>query len=495
MSPNNATPRPAQRTRPRSLPGLPALAFLLSFACSLAAPRADAQSDPRPNIIYILADDLGYGDLGCYGQETLETPNIDRLAVEGMRFTQHYAGNTVCAPSRSALLEGKHTGRTGVRGNLPYHLLDTNAATLGKALKAAGYETAVIGKWGVGHPPPLDDPQRHGFDHHFGYINMWHAHNFYPEFLYRNGEKYILPGNVLDPRITFPRQPEGSGVAMEKVVFAPFELEREALEYIDHPRQKPFFLFLSMIQPHNNGEYGRIYGDGGYEVPTYGKYINRPWPRAEKGFAASIRMIDDTVGNVMLRLAEAGLEENTIVIFGSDNGSCHGSGHDHQFFQSSGPLRGYKRDLYEGGIRVPLIVRWPGKVRPGSTSDHLNAMWDLFPTFAEIAGAPVPADLDGISMLPTWLGQPNQKRHDYLYWEYHEQGGKQAVRQGKWKAVHLNLTDPNKETVFELFDLETDLGEQTNVADRFPAVAAQLRSLMTRAHHPHHLLKLFPGEN
>jgi arylsulfatase A-like enzyme len=466
---------------------------LLPFlACALCSAGA---TDPRPNIIYILADDLGYGDLGCYGQQTLATPHIDRLAAQGMRFTQHYAGNTVCAPSRSALLEGKHTGRTGVRGNLPYHLLDPQAATLGKALKSAGYDTAVIGKWGVGHPPPLDDPQRHGFDHFYGYINMWHAHNFYPEFLYRNGEKHILTGNVLDPRITFPRQPEGSGVAMEKVVFAPYELEREALDYIGRPRDKPFLLFFSMIQPHNNGEYGRIYGDGGYEVPTYGEYINRPWPRAEKGFAASMRMIDDTVGNLLRRLAEAGLEDNTIVIFGSDNGSCDGSGHDHRFFQSSGPLRGYKRDLYEGGIRVPFIVRWPGKVRPGSTSDHINAMWDLFPTFAEIAGAPVPADLDGISMLPTWLGQPGQKQHDYLYWEYHEQGGKQAVRQGKWKAVHLNLTDPNKEKVFELFDLETDLAEQTNVADRFPEVAAHLRSLMTRAHHPHHLLKLFPGEN
>jgi hypothetical protein len=280
----------------RLLPGLPALAFLLTILGCLAPLRAEPKNDARPNILYILADDLGYGDLGCYGQETLATPHLDRLAAQGMRFTRHYAGNTVCAPSRSALLEGKHTGRTGVRGNLPYHLLDPNAATLGKALKAAGYDTAVIGKWGVGHPPPLDDPQRHGFDHHYGYINMWHAHNFYPEFLYRNGEKHILTGNVLDPRITFPRQPEGSGVAMEKVVFAPYELEREALDYLGRPRDKPFFLFFSMIQPHNNGEYGRIYGDGGYEVPTYGEYINRPWPRAEKGFASSMRMLDDTVG-------------------------------------------------------------------------------------------------------------------------------------------------------------------------------------------------------
>ncbi len=480
--------------RPKLLRCL-ALTPLFSFCCGLGAPPVHAQGDPRPNIIYILADDLGYGDLGCYGQETLETPNIDRLAAQGMRFTQHYAGNTVCAPSRSALLEGKHTGRTAVRGNLPYHIMDPEAATLGKALKSAGYDTAIIGKWGVGHPPPLDDPQRHGFDHHYGYVNMWHAHNFYPEFLYRNGEKHILPGNVLDPRITFDRQPEGSGVAREKVVFAPYELEREALEYIGRPRQKPFFLFFSMIQPHNNGEYGKIYGDGGYEVPTYGKYVNRPWPRAEQGFAASIRMIDDTVGNILLRLAEAGLEENTIVIFGSDNGACHGAGHDHRFFRSSGPLRGYKRDLYEGGIRVPFIVKWPGKVNPGSTSDHVNAMWDLFPTFAAIAGAPVPENLDGISMLPTWLGQPDQKQHDYLYWEFHNSGGKQAVRQGKWKAVHLNVTDPARQNSFELFDLESDLGEQTNLADQFPEVAARMRELMTQAHRPHHLLKLLPDEN
>jgi arylsulfatase A-like enzyme len=446
-----------------------------------------------PNIIYILADDLGYGDLGCYGQTVLKTPNIDQLAQEGMRFTQHYAGCTVCAPSRSALLEGKHTGHTSVRGNLPYHLMDTEDETLGQAMKRAGYTTAIIGKWGVGHPPPLDDPEHHGFDTHYGYLNMWHAHNFYPEFLYRNGEKEFLRGNKLDERITFERQPEGSGIAKIKEVFAPYEIEREALEFIETHKSEPFFLFLSLIQPHNNGEYGRIYGDGGYEVPDYRKYTNRPWPRAEKGFATSISMIDDTVGNVLLKLEEVGLTERSIVLFSSDNGSCHGAGHDHQFFRSSGDLRGYKRDLYEGGIRVPLIVRWPGQVIAGSTSNHISAMWDLFPTFCEIAGIRAPEALDGLSFLPTLTGKGSQDQHPYLYWEFHSQGGKQAVRKGRWKAVKLNVTRDEPD-VFELYDLDTDASESHNVASQYPEVSKQLQTLLQKAHVEHPLLNLFPRE-
>ena len=449
--------------------------------------------ETRPNIVYILADDLGYGDLGSYGQGTLETPHLDRLAAEGMRFTEHYAGSTVCAPSRSALLEGRHTGHTTVRGNLPYHLLDRSRVTLGEALKAAGYETAIIGKWGLGHPPPLDDPLQNGFDYHYGYVNMWHAHNFYPEYLYRNGERDYLEGNRLDERIRFERQPDGSGIAGEKVVFAPHEIEREALEYIQGPHSAPFFLFLSLNQPHNNGEYARIYGDGGYEVPDYGKYTNRPWSRAEKGFAISISMIDETVGNVLRVLREEGLEENTIVLFSSDNGACHSAGHDYRFFQSSGNLRGYKRDLYEGGIRVPLIVRWPGVVEPGSGSDHLCAMWDLYPTFCNIAGTAPPEDLDGISFLPTLTGAGVQARHDYLYWEFHGDGGKQAVREGNWKAVKLQVRG-GRAAVFELYDLEGDVSETRNVAAKHPEVAARLQGLMDHAHEEHAILKLLPEE-
>lgn len=446
-----------------------------------------------PNILYILADDLGYGDLGCYGQGTLETPHIDRLAREGMRFTQHYSGSTVCAPSRSSLLEGKHTGHTSVRGNSEGQLIPEPATTMAEALRDAGYATAVIGKWGVGHVPPVDDPRRQGFEHHFGYINMWHAHNFYPEYLYRNGEKVFLEGNRLDPRLKFNYQPEGSGVAMNKVVFAPYEIERETLDYLKSAGGKPFFLFLSLNQPHNNGEYGRIYGDGGYEVPSFGEFTNRDWPRAEKGFAANIRMLDDMVGNILRTLEERGLADNTIILFSSDNGACDGAGHDHKFFNSSGPLRGYKRDLYEGGIRVPLIARWPGKVRPGSVSEHVSAMWDLYPTFCDIANADYPGGLDGISFLPALLGDDKQQEHNYLYWEFHEKGGKQAVRQGKWKAVKLNVVS-DEPAIFELYDLETDPAETTNIATRHPKVAARLQELMNEAHQEHPLMKLLPEE-
>ncbi|MCG8528173.1 MAG: arylsulfatase [Opitutales bacterium] len=462
---------------------------LIGLVCAIGTLSAEE----RPNIIYILADDLGYGDLGCYGQEVLETPNIDRLAAEGMRFTQHYAGNTVCAPSRSALLEGKHTGRTMVRGNIPYHLMDSDAPTLGKLMKQAGYATACIGKWGVGHLPPLDDPEIHGFEHFYGYVNMWHAHNFYPEYLYRNGEKDYLEGNVLDERIKFDRQPKGSGVAKEKEVFAPYELERETLEYLKQERDRPFFLYLALNQPHNNGEYGRIYGDGGYEVPGYREYTNRDWPRSEKGFATNISIIDDIVGNILDTLESQGIAENTIVMFSSDNGACQGAGHSYKFFKSTGGLRGYKRDLYEGGIRVPFIAKWPGKVTEGSESEHISASWDLLPTFCEIAGVDAPSDIDGISMLPALTEEGEQEQHKYLYWEFYSKGGRQALRKRDWKAVKLHVIDEEPE-VFELYNLAEDLFETNDLSGDYPEIAKEMKLLMAEAHEPHDVMKLYPDE-
>jgi len=458
-----------------------------AFLPAAAAPFSRAlQAADRPNIIYILADDLGYGDLSCYGQKRFATPNIDRLAAEGMRFTQHYSGSSLCAPSRAAFLEGRHIGHCSVRDNEPPHLLDPSRTTLAEALKKAGYATAIIGKWGLGHPPPPDDPHRHGFDFAFGYINMWHAHNFFPEFLYRNGVKVPLKGNQLDRDLPFGHLPEGTGVAKSKVTYAPDVLCRDALDYLDRQHGAPFFLFLAPNLPHINGEAFKAHGDG-YEVPGYGPFGDRDWPAPDKGFARMMQHLDGQVGQILSRLRARGLDQNTIVAFGSDNGPGLGGGRSLDFFDSNGPLRGNKYDLYEGGIRTPLLVRWPGRVAPGAVSRHVCAMWDLFPTFCQAAGAAVPEDLDGMSFLPTLIGQGVQRQHAYLYWEFHGRGGSQAVRQGNWKAVRRQIKGGQPE-VFELFDLDADLGESRDLSRARPEIARRLRALMTRAHHPHPIL-------
>lgn len=459
--------------------------LLLLVTCSWLLPISSSAAD-RPNIIYILADDLGYGDLGSYGQKLITTPHLDRLASEGMQFTQHYSGATVCAPSRSAFLEGRHGGHASVRGNQPPHLTDPDRVTVAETLRDAGYATAMIGKWGVGHPPPLDDPQQHGFDHAFGYINMWHAHNAFPPFLYRNGKRVELAGNEFDPAHPFPDKPEGTGVALNPTTFAPDLIEDEAINFVRDHRDQPFFLYLALNLPHNNGEARRALGDG-QQAPATGEFADRAgWSEPDRGFARMIRHIDNTVGRISDQLDELGLTENTLLVFSSDNGP-HENDRDPELFDSNGPLRGTKRDLYEGGVRVPLIVRWPGQIVAHTTSDHINTMWDIFPTFAELAGAAIPSDLDGLSFLPTLLGHSDQPHHGYLYWEFHEQGGKQAIRRGDWKAVRTHIKDDQPE-VFELFNLSSDLGETTNLTTSHPAIAAELRALMTEANTPHPVL-------
>jgi arylsulfatase A-like enzyme len=453
------------------------------FLSLLTVPVLLPAADRPPNIIYILADDLGYGDVGCYGQKQIPTPHIDRLAAEGMRFTQHYSGSAVCGPSRSALLEGRHTGHTAVRSNKAGQLLDPSTLTLPEALKTAGYTTAIMGKWGAGEPPPPDDPGRHGFDHAFGYVNMFHAHNFFPEFLIRDGQKVPLPGNVTDHTLGFGHLPEGTGVAKTKVTYAPYEIERETLAFIEAHRAKPFFLYVALNLPHNNGELAKVTGDG-CEVPDYGEFATRDWPQVERGFARMVQLTDRAVGLIMARLKELGLEENTLVVFSSDNGPYGGGGHNHEFFNSNGELRGYKRALYEGGIRVPFIARWTGKIKPASTSHHVSAMWDLYPTFCELAGAKIPAGLDGLSLAPTLLSQGTQAHHEHLYWEFYEGAGAQAVRQGDWKAVRLNLANDQPE-VFELYNLATDPSETRNLAAANPEIARRLRALMSASHRPH----------
>jgi arylsulfatase A-like enzyme len=391
------------------------------------------QAVSKPNVIFVLADDLGYGDLGCYGQKQIRTPNIDRMAAEGLRFTDHYAGSTVCAPSRCSLMTGLHTGHTYVRGNreikpmgqLP---LPADTPTVPKMLKQAGYTTALIGKWGLGGPDSTGTPNRQGFDYFFGYLCQRHAHNYYPEFLFRNDERVPLDNEVAGDR------PDGAGVATKKIQYSYDLMAEEALKFVEANKDGPFFLYLAITIPHANNEAGKQ----GMEVPDYGVYAGKDWPDAQKGHAAMITRLDRDMGRLMQKLKDLDIDENTIVFFTSDNGPHREGGADPDFFDSNGPLRGIKRDLYEGGIRVPLIARWRGRIDAGRTTDHVSAFWDFMPTFAVLSGQKPPADTDGLCMVPTLLGRTEkQKKHKFLYWEFHERGSKQAVRMGRWKAVRF----------------------------------------------------------
>jgi arylsulfatase A-like enzyme len=426
----------------------------------------------RPNIIFILADDLGYGDLGCYGQRTIRTPNLDRMAAEGMIFTDHYAGSTVCAPSRCCLMTGVHTGHAFIRGNdrIPLRPSDVTVAEL---LRQAGYATGIVGKWGLGEPDSTGIPNRKGFDHWFGYLNQRHAHNYYPDYLWRNEEKVPLANEVT------PVNPPG-GVATRRVQYSSDLFTADALKFIDRNRRRPFFLYLAYTIPHANNEAK----PDGMEVPSYGPYADEDWPNPQKGYAAMITRMDADIGRLFARLKSLGLDRKTLVLFSSDNGPHREGGADPAFFDSSGALRGCKRDLYEGGIRVPLIARWPGRIAAGSGSDHVCASWDFLPTCCELTGAPIPQGIDGLSILPTLLGLPQmQQKHEYLYWEFHEQGKKQAVRMGDWKGVRLNVAkDPNGP--IELYDLKRDMGEERNVADQHPEIVGQIAAIMASARTP-----------
>jgi arylsulfatase A-like enzyme len=431
----------------------------MGHSLAFGARQADGAVRRKPNIIYILTDDLGYGDLGCYGQKLIRTPNTDALAAEGVRFTQHYAGSTVCAPSRCCLMTGLHTGHARVRGNSPRLPLRPEDLTVAEMLKDAGYATGIFGKWGLGEPDTTGVPNKKGFDEWFGYLNQRRAHNYYPEYLWKNQEQYWIKENM-----------EG-----KKGVYSHDLFTEESLESIRRNKDKPFFLYLAYTLPHANNELGRETGNG-IEVPSDEPYSSEPWPQQEKNFAAMIARMDDDVGRIVKLLKELGIDEDTVIFFTSDNGPHKEGGHDANFFESSGPLRGIKRDLYEGGIRVPMIARWPGKIKPGTVSDQVWSFWDFLPTAAEIAGVKPPEGTDGIGMLSALLGQP-QRNPEYLYWEFYERGFSQAVRMDDWKGVRKSLDGR-----IELYNLRDDIGEEHDIADEHPETVETIAQIMRTAH-------------
>ncbi|MDM8009103.1 MAG: arylsulfatase [Phycisphaerae bacterium] len=416
----------------------------LFFACP-AAFGVD-----RPNIIYIMADDMGYGDLGCYGQKLIKTPNIDQLAAEGMRFTQFYSGCTVCAPARCCLMTGLHTGHSWVRDNksairerVPLRPEDFTVAEL---LKKAGYATGITGKWGLGEPDTTGVPNKQGFDYWFGYLNQAHAHSYYPDYLWRNQEKYTLEGNLNGQRKQYSHD-----------LFT-----QEALSFVERNKDKSFFLYLAYTIPH-----------GKLEVPSDAPYSDRDWPQPCRNYAAMIARQDADIGKLMKLIKDLGLDEKTIVFFCSDNGAPGGNG-VLKHFNSNGPLRGTKGQLYEGGIRVPMIARWPGKIKAGTVSDQVWAMWDFLPTAAEAAGVAPPEKIDGISMLPALLGKP-QKQHEFMYWEFSQARLVQAVRTGDWKAIK------HKGGKLELYDLRSDIGEKNDIAAKHPEIVVRIEDYLKTA--------------
>ncbi len=442
--------------------------------CSLLFPTlAKAAKAKKPNIIFVLADDMGYGDPGCFGQETLKTPHLDRMAATGLTFTRHYAGSTVCAPSRCVLMTGLHTGHCTVRSNGNVKLKPDDI-TVAQVLKKAGYRTGCIGKWGVGRPG-LNDPNEHGFDYFYGYICMNHAHNCFPEWVIRNGKKVPLR-NVLAEKWKKRNVRPGSGVAAKKVDFVPHLCQKEVLKFIDRNKEHPFFLYYALNIPHANNEGGR----NGMEVPSYGKYAEKEWPDQEKGFASMISYIDGYMKELFEKLKADGLEKNTLVMFSSDNGPHQEGGHIMEYFNSNGPLRGMKRDLYEGGVRAPTIANWPGVIKAGRETAHVSGFQDILPTFAELAGVACP-ETDGISLVPTLLGKGKQKKHDHLYWEFYEGGGKRAVLKGKWKAVRLN-TFRKPDGPIQLYDITKDPSEEKDVASEHPEVVAEMARIMEAEH-------------
>jgi len=460
---------------------------LLSFAgIALLAPLAQAQTgittgskpEQKPNIVFIIADDLGYGDLSCYGQKKFQTPNIDRLTLNGMRFTQCYAGSTVSAPSRCSLVTGLHTGHAAIRGNREVqpegqHPLPAGTRTIFSLFKEAGYATGAFGKWGLGYPGSEGAPENQGVDVFFGYNCQRLAHNYYPAWLWHNNQKIELPDN----------DNGAFGVYSQDLI------QEHTLRFLDEHVDKPFFLYVPCVLPHAEllvpedsiiakfrGRYPETPFKGVDEGDGFrtGGYCSQAEPKAT--YAAMIYRFDIYVGQIVDKLKALGLYDNTLIVVTSDNGPHLEGGADPDFFNSNGIYRGYKRDLYEGGIRVPMIVAWDGRVAKGTESDLICTFWDMLPTFSEIIGANEKSG-DGLSILPELTGKGAQRQHAHLYFEFQEQGGKQAIRKGNWKLIHLDIQ--RQESTYELYNIAADPSEVHNVIDLYPEIANDLKTIMT----------------
>ncbi len=451
------------------------LLYALPFVFLGHVKASNHNTENKPiNVIYILADDLGYGDLGCYGQQKIQTPNIDRMANEGMLFTQHYAGCTVSAPSRASLMTGLHTGHTQIRGNKEVEPegqqpMQTDTYTLGKLMKSANYTTGIFGKWGLGYPSSDSEPNKMGFDEFFGYNCQREAHSYYPEHLWHNNKKINFEKN----------RDRGMKIYSQDLI------HEHALKFIQENKGKAFFAILTYTLPHAelnlpHDSIYQYYENLFPEKPHDGRngYYDVEKPHAS--FAAMVSRLDMYVGEILQELKKQGLDKNTLVIFTSDNGPHREGGADPDFFNSHGPLRGVKRDLYEGGIRVPMIAWMPEKIKIGSKTEHICAFWDIMPTLAELTNTNLTIESDGISILPTLFSNGKQKEHEYLYWEFHELGGRQAIRKGDWKAIHLNVGNPKRTTV-ELYNLRDDLHEDNNLAEQKPEIVTKLTHLMDKA--------------
>jgi arylsulfatase A len=441
----------------------------------------------RPNIIFILTDDMGYGEIEPFGQRLIKTPNLTRMANEGMMLTNHYAGTAVCAPSRCALMTGLHTGHAEVRGNQQYKTrngqlpMSDQAVTVAELLKTAGYTTGLIGKWGLGDTGTTGDPNKQGFDFFYGYTDQVLAHNHFPQFLIRNGAREYLRNEV-----AYRDSSTWGSITKSRKDFADELFMKEATKFITANQHRNFFLYLPFIIPHCNDEGPK---DFQYEVPSQREYVSQPWSKDEKDYAASISYLDEYIGKILDHLKKLGLGSNTLVIFTSDNGPRV----NQMRFKSSGNLRGFKRDLYEGGIRVPFIAWWPGHIEKNSVSDHISTFWDFMPTACTLAGVQQPYTSDGISYLPTLLAKGDQLKHDYVYFEFHEGDGAQAVRKGKWKAV-VRGVKREEPSVLELYDLENDPAEKNNVANQYPKISAQMSAIIKKAHVPSEVFVL-PTDN
>lgn len=492
------------------------LVVLSVLTLSIACKKQEVIQETKPNIIYILADDLGYGELGVYGQEKIQTPNIDALATTGMLFTQHYSGAPVCAPSRYMLLTGKHAGHARIRGNDEWAsrgdvwdfekaINDPNlegqrpilnsTVTLGEILQEAGYKTAIVGKWGLGAPLTDGIPNKNGFDFFYGYNCQRQAHQLYPKHLWKNEEKDWLDNEIVAPKTKLDKGADiyalESYKKYDQIDYAPAKMQIEVLQFIEDNKDEPFFMYYATPLPHLPlqvpqkyvDKYLKIFGEEEPYVGNKGYFPNR-YPNA--AYAGMITYLDDQVGEIVAKLKELGIYDNTLIIFTSDNGPTYTGGVDAEYFNSARPFpNNYGRTkgfTYEGGIRVPMIASWPNHIKAGSTTDHISAFWDVLPTFSELVKVKNPENIDGISFLPTLIGTKKQVDHEFLYWEFPSYQGQQAVRMGDWKGVRKNIFNGNMKV--ELYNLKDDPTEQTDISDQHPEIVAQIEAIMKQEHTP-----------